>query len=182
MRLNEEKSLHLDEENLPTPNPMKELKACNFDELIDKIFEEQSVRKHFFDGDQMFYAALDYSGTFKFVSSSWAKCLGLTEEEIKSIPFSVLLHPDDIAESMDAYEFFSQYGESAYKMFANRYRKLDGSYALIQWFAPFYAEELDLWMFTAYEIPEGHQGINIYNGNYKPFNWVKKEKDDSTES
>ena len=30
MRLNEEKSLHLDEENSPTPNPMKELKACNF--------------------------------------------------------------------------------------------------------------------------------------------------------
>ena len=153
--------------------PMEDIKGYKFEELIDKIFEQQTVRKLFFEGDQMLYAALDYSGSFKYVSPSWEKCLGLTTKEIESIPFSVLLHPDDVAEAADAYNFFSTYGEAAYEMVVNRYRKLNGTYANIQWFKPVQAKEMDLWLFTAYEIPEGHKGITIYNDKYVPFKWEK---------
>jgi PAS domain S-box-containing protein len=147
-----------------------------FDKLVDDIFEKQEIRNKIFDNDQMLYAALDYSGKFKYMSKSWSACLGFSEEEFKAVPFSVFLHPDDIAESMDAYKFFSVKGKPAIKMFANRYRKRNGEYAMIQWFESIYSKELKLWLFTAFEIPIGHQGINVYNEDYKPFKWKESEK------
>lgn len=182
MLLTEKKDVSSNYERVdPNLKKMEELQDFKFEDLIDKIFEEQTVRKMFFEGDQMLYSALNYDGVFKYISPSWSRCLGLTNKEIKSIPFSVLLHPDDVPISMDCYEFFSTYGEPAYEMIANRYRKLDGSYATIQWFKPVLAKELDLWLFTAYEIPAGHKGITIYNSKYEPFNWKNDAEGENKE-
>ena len=88
----------------------------DFDKFVDDIFEKQEIRNKIFENDQMLYAALDYSGKFIYMSKSWSTCLGFSEEEFKSVPFSVFLHPDDINESMDAFDFFSTHGKPAIKM------------------------------------------------------------------
>lgn len=148
----------------------------DFDKFVDDVFERQEIRNKIFENDQMLYAALDYSGKFKYISKSWTECLGFTEEEFRLVPFSVFLHPDDLADSLDAYLFFSEYGKPAIRMYYNRYRKRDGSYATIQWFEPIYSKELSLWLFTAFEIPEGHEGINIFNKGYEPYKWKRLDK------
>jgi len=147
----------------------------DFDKFVDDIFERQDIRNQMFENKQMLYAALDNLGNFKYLSESWNKCLDFTQEEFQIVPFTVFLHPDDLEESLDAFEFFKKFKRPAIKMFANRYRKRDGEYALIQWFEPIYSKETKLWLFTAFEIPEGHKGMCLYNEGYVPFKWKGKK-------
>ncbi len=132
-----------------------------FEKMIDKVYKDKEDRRQFFTHNQMMFAAVNKENKFVFFSDSWLKCLKLKPEELRDINFTLLIHPDDLERSLDAYDFYKETGKFAIKMFHNRYRRSDGTYASIQWFGGEHDEELELSLTSAFELP----------ADYEPFNW-----------
>lgn len=63
---------------------------------------------------------------FVFVNDSFTKNLGWSKEELLSMPFMDLLHPDDVSKTHEAVRVLEQ-GEELVK-FTNRYKHKDGSW------------------------------------------------------
>lgn len=72
---------------------------------------------------------------FVWVSKSWSDYLGWSEEELTSINFFELIHPDDIKDSELAFSRFQSTGKIGFKgeYFINRYLCKDGSYKRVEW-------------------------------------------------
>jgi len=74
---------------------------------------------------------------FTWVSKSWSDYLGWTFEELTSVCFLELIHPEDIEPSFAAFKAFQKSGyknagfEGEY--FINRYKAKDGSWKRIKW-------------------------------------------------
>ena len=132
-----------------------------FEKMIDKVYQDVEDRHKFFSHNQMMFAAVNKENRFVYFSDSWLKCLKLKPEELRDINFTLLIHPDDLERSLDAYDFYKETGKFAIKMFHNRYRRSDGTYASIQWFGGEHDEELELSLTSAFELP----------ADYEPFNW-----------
>lgn len=142
-----------------------------FEKLIEKIYKDREDRRQFMSHGQMLFAAVNKEGRFEYVSDSWTKCLGMTKEAFQSMNFPLLIHPDDMALSMDEYAFYQEKGVFAVEMEVNRFRRADDTYAKIQWFGGDHDEELGLSMTYAFELPEDQEGFKLYINGYEPFNW-----------
>ncbi|MGH9103496.1 MAG: PAS domain S-box protein, partial [Acidimicrobiales bacterium] len=82
--------------------------------------------------DMLVEASLD--GYFTRVSDRWEQCLGWTKEELTSLPFRELVHPEDlVSTNLHADALEENPGEVV--NFENRYRHKDGSYRWLLWCA-----------------------------------------------
>jgi len=142
-----------------------------FEKMIDKVYKDVEDRRKFFSHNQMMFAAVNKENRFVYFSDSWLKCLQLDKKELKEIDFTSLMHPDDLERSLDAYDFYKETGKFAIKLFHNRYRRSNGTYASIQWFGGEHDEELDLSLTSAFELPADQEGFTLYDNGYEPFNW-----------
>ncbi len=70
---------------------------------------------------------------FVFVNDSFTKNLGWSKEELLSMPFMDLLHPDDVSKTHEAVRVLEQ-GEELVK-FTNRYKHKDGSWRHLEWYS-----------------------------------------------
>jgi diguanylate cyclase (GGDEF)-like protein/PAS domain S-box-containing protein len=88
--------------------------------------------RRFFDLSQDMLCTADMDGYFVELNSAW-RCLGYSEDELRSGPFIELVHPEDRArteaESAGLFE-----GEEAVG-FENRYLAKDGSWHWLRWSA-----------------------------------------------
>ena len=86
---------------------------------------------HFFDMIPDLACIASTNGYFKRLSSSWQQALGFTLPELLGMPFTSLIHPDDLEPTMR--EFARQLTGGATIHFLNRYRTRSGAYRLLEW-------------------------------------------------
>jgi len=149
------------------------MEEIDFNKLIDRLFEKNEVQAKFFQNNQILFSVVGDKGKLTFVSDSWSKCLGLTKKQIQSIPFAVLIHPNDLPLSNDLYEYRLKTGKSGATMYSNKYRKIDGTYAHILWFEGIRFKEKDVWLNLAIEIPVNQPQYIVTKNSYVPFGWEK---------
>ncbi|MEZ2300319.1 MAG: PAS domain S-box protein [Microcoleus sp.] len=73
----------------------------------------------------------DVSGRFRRLNPAWETILGYSTQELEGQLFLDLVHPDDLASTLDAISNLSQ--QKPIPQFTNRYRAKDGSYRYIEW-------------------------------------------------
>lgn len=149
------------------------MEAKDFEKLIDQIFAKNNIQEQFFNNSDMLFSVVGKDGKLTLVNDAWAKCLGMTKKQIQSIPFSILIHPDDLALTSDIYSFYVDTNKTATYMYSNRYRKLDGSYAHILWFDSIHMKEKGYSLASAIEIPEDQPPYLAIQNGYIPFKWKK---------
>ncbi len=84
-----------------------------------------------------------FDGYFKYVNSAWESILGYSRNELLSKPINDLLHPDDLAENIEAFNKLT--ADRKIKDFENRYIHKDGSIRFMSWTATFSADEQKLY-------------------------------------
>ncbi|HXH31528.1 MAG TPA: PAS domain-containing protein [Bacteriovoracaceae bacterium] len=90
-------------------------------------------------------------GYFKKVNPAFSKILGYTEQELTSIPFIDLVHPDDKASTLSVYETLKN-GNNLLN-FENRYLCKNGDYRFLEWRSVATASE-GLLYFVASDVTE----------------------------
>jgi PAS domain S-box-containing protein len=73
----------------------------------------------------------DATGHFLHVNPAWATVLGWSSEQLVARPFLELVHPDDVAMTLE--EIGRLAAGEATLSFVNRYRRVDGSYRHLSW-------------------------------------------------
>jgi len=115
------------------------------DEYIWSIIEDISERKaaeralvasqfelqNFFDLAVDFLAIANVDGYFEKINASFSRELGYKEEELLNRSFLKLVHPDDVAVTVDQIQKISQGGDAV--SFINRYRCKSGRYVYLKW-------------------------------------------------
>jgi two-component system, cell cycle sensor histidine kinase and response regulator CckA len=71
------------------------------------------------------------SGCFTRVNQAWQQTLGYSEQELLSIPYLELIHPDDLESTSE--EIQRLVAGAGSRNFVNRYRAKDGSYHWFEW-------------------------------------------------
>lgn len=74
---------------------------------------------------------LNDDGIFESSNPAWQATLGLSEAAIASTPIFELIHPDDVAKSLEAFALVKR-GEPVLNL-ENRYRHVDGGYRWLSW-------------------------------------------------
>jgi PAS domain S-box-containing protein len=80
-----------------------------------------------------------FDGYLKVVNPAWTEVLGWSEAELLSQPWSVLLHPDDLANTLEKKDLNKQ--EATVATYENRFRCKDGSYKWLSWNSHPFVEE-----------------------------------------
>jgi PAS domain S-box-containing protein len=73
----------------------------------------------------------DVEGNFRRLNPQWERTLGYPVAELEGSRFLDLVHPDDLAETMEAMRRLE--GGRPEESFSNRYRARDGSYRWLEW-------------------------------------------------
>jgi len=96
-----------------------------------KLRQTENELNGFFDValDLMCIAGLD--GRFRRLNKQWEKTLGYNTWELLSVPFTELVHPEDLNPTLAMMALLS--GGQAIVGFTNRYRCKDGSYRWLEW-------------------------------------------------
>lgn len=98
--------------------------------------EEELARKsleleNYFTSSLDLLCIADLNGVFRRLNPEWEKCLGWSLNELIGSPFMDLVHPDDVASTVQAMQKLA--GKNEVRNFVNRYRCKDCSYRFIQW-------------------------------------------------
>lgn len=80
-----------------------------------------------------------FDGFLKAVNPAWTEVLGWSEQELLSQPWTVLLHPDDLAATQAKYDLNKQGAPVA--TYENRFMCKDGSYKWLAWNAHPFVDE-----------------------------------------
>jgi PAS domain S-box-containing protein len=96
-----------------------------------KLFESRTKFQKIFNMTPALICVAGTDGYFKELNSEWEKTLGYTLDELGKIPFTQLIHPDDIGPTNKEIGIQLDGGETL--KFVNRYRHKDGSYKYLEW-------------------------------------------------
>lgn len=116
--------------------------------LAQQVVDQLELRKHnmdlaqqavkletfqqFFDLTLDLFATTDERLHFAALNPAWEAVLGWTLEELRAVPFSSFVHPDDLHRTMaEASRLVSDSGTTV--NFENRYRHKDGHWVLLSW-------------------------------------------------
>ncbi len=109
-------------------------------EAVDKL-EAETKRNRFFTLALDMLGIGDFDGHLLQVNSAWEKVLGYTEDELKGVTPSELVHPQDLPIILERVQLLKQGLPVEY--FELRCRHKDGTYRWVGWTAaPFPAEKL----------------------------------------
>lgn len=100
------------------------------------IYRAQSMALKLLDNSKRLYTILTAEEAyFIWVSQSWLNYLGWTFDELTTVPFTDLIHPDDMESSLKVWERFQRTGQLSFDSleFTNRYRTKQGFYKEIIW-------------------------------------------------
>jgi PAS domain S-box-containing protein len=112
--------------------------AILFTNISERKQAEQERERFFAVGSDL-QVITGSNGYFQWVSPTFERILGWTQNEMTSHPWSEFVHPDDINTSvLEAASLFS--GSETFS-FENRYRHKDGSYRWFLWNAQLHPEE-----------------------------------------
>lgn len=101
--------------------------------LTEKLAEEETTLYLFFTLSPDMFCIADSNGYLRKVNAAWTKELGWTKEELLSVPFLELIHPDDVENTKHILEHME---EQDVIRFHNRYRKKGtGEYVVLEWCA-----------------------------------------------
>jgi diguanylate cyclase (GGDEF)-like protein/PAS domain S-box-containing protein len=89
-------------------------------------------RMRFFDVSMDMLAVIDHDGIYTDLSRAWQRTLGWQREEMLGRHFSELLHPDDVARTVDEFER-TMSSPTPTEDFENRVRCRDGSHRWLRW-------------------------------------------------
>ena len=95
-------------------------------------------------------------GYFKRVNPAWERALGFTTQELLSMPYESLIHPDDIADTRQTVSDQMRGGTTLH--FVNRYRAKDGSYRWLDWHAS--PADDSLLYATARDVTDERQAVS----------------------
>ncbi len=87
--------------------------------------------QHFFNSSYDLCGIANTHGFFEIINSNFSKVLGYSEEEFCKIPFIELVHPDDVAMTLQEYGKLKTGAEVIH--FINRYRRKDMTYVDLDW-------------------------------------------------
>jgi len=118
--------------------PQEHKVAVLFNDISDRKKSEQE-RERFLAVGSDFQVITSMDGYFRWVSPSFERLLGWTQEEMTSRPWTDFVHPDDINPSVS--ETDSLFSGNETFAFENRYRHKDGSYRWLLWNAQAYPDE-----------------------------------------
>ncbi|MCJ7725889.1 MAG: diguanylate cyclase [Acidimicrobiia bacterium] len=93
----------------------------------------------FFDLSLDLLSVTGMDGDHHLLNRSWERILGFTLDELYSMPFFELVHPDDLEEAESEFERVGAGGETI--QCASRLRRRDGSYRWISWTASAHVAE-----------------------------------------
>jgi PAS domain S-box-containing protein len=99
-------------------------------DITDKKLAEQE-RDRFFNVSIDLMCTAGTDSYFKRINPAFERCLGWSETELLSQPFTCFIHPDDIGSSEHAIAQLNE-GENVIQ-FENRYLCRDGSYKWLMW-------------------------------------------------
>jgi PAS domain S-box-containing protein len=108
------------------------LRALNAD-LERQVAERTRQRGRTWQVSPDLLGVANATGYFTSSNPAWEQTLGWTQEEMARTPFVELLHPDDIGQTLAAFDNLRN-GEPVLR-FENRYRGKDGTYRWISWVA-----------------------------------------------
>lgn len=106
--------------------------------IADRITADLDDLAALFDlsGELWFVTSSDAEGMFVWCSSAVCRVLGRQREEVVSIGWRRLIHPEDLAEAERAEA--SAWDRRVWGH-PNRYQKADGTYVRFRWYCPRYA-------------------------------------------
>jgi diguanylate cyclase (GGDEF)-like protein/PAS domain S-box-containing protein len=87
--------------------------------------------RHFFDISRDMLCTVNSDGYFVELNEAWTEHLGYSLEELRSIPFIDLIHPDDRERTEAEAVALFEGGENL--SFENRYRAKDGTWHWLRW-------------------------------------------------
>ena len=96
--------------------------------IIEKQFKEF---EYFFNNTNDFSCIANTEGYFETVNLSFNTAFGYSQNELEKGPFIDFVHPDDIADTLKAYDKLKSGATIIH--FINRYRKKDGNYLFLDW-------------------------------------------------
>ncbi len=106
-------------------------------DVTDRKKAEEALREKSEELDRFFSVNLDMlciadtDGNFHRLNIAWERTLGYSREELMSMKFLDLVHPDDLPKTLEAVALLAAQKEVV--NFTNRYRCSDGSYRWIEW-------------------------------------------------
>lgn len=102
-----------------------------YDELERRIAQRAYDRSRTWQLTPDLMGVLNDDGIFESSNPAWQATLGLSEERISTTPIFELMHPDDVARSLDA--FAEVQSGTPVLRFENRYLHADGAYRWLSW-------------------------------------------------
>jgi len=100
---------------------------------ITKSKQTQNTLESFFEQPTNLHLIAQFDGTIRRVNMEWETCLGYSREELEDQLFLDLVHPDDLAATVEEMKLLSQ-GKKTFH-FENRYRHKNGQYKRLVWSA-----------------------------------------------
>ncbi len=93
----------------------------------------RAERDRLWDLSQDLLARADFAGMMSAINPAWTRVLGWSENELLTRGYASIMHPDDVAHSLDAIARMAQSREPA--RFENRIATQDGIWRSIEWTA-----------------------------------------------
>ena len=109
------------------------LRALNSN-LERQVIERSLARGRTWQLSPDLMGVINAEGYFESSNPAWQQVLGLSEAEVAQSPFLDLIHPDDLARTLQVWEALTGRDEPAIH-FENRYRHADGGWRWLSWVA-----------------------------------------------